>query len=1098
MTPERYQQINRLTDAALELAVEERAAFLDQACAGDEQLRRQVERLIEAHAHEESFLTSPALEAVAKERASTPAGPLIGQKLGHYQLLSLLGVGGMGEVYRAEDLKLGRQVALKFLPPDTVFDTQARRRFLREARAASALNHPNIVTIHAIEESEGLDFIVMEYVEGETLKANIERGPMELQQVITLGLQVADAAEAAHQAGIIHRDLKPANILVTPQDKAKVLDFGLAKRFQPTASEKAKPDAASMSGLTSAGIIVGTVAYMSPEQTRGEEVDARSDIFSLGCVLYEAATGRRPFDGPSALAIMHEIATVDPPSPSTTQPGLPPEFDSIIQRALAKEKGERYGSAAELAEELKGLSLTAEARRKETSAKERRKARSRAAIIASVAALVIAVAGLWFYWRNANLKWARASIAQIEELAGAEKYFEAYLLALKVKQYLPHDPALVRLVPMIADDLSVASEPAGARVYLKRFTRAERGQSPSRQLIGTTPISNLQIARDAYIIEIEKDGYAPIRRSVSSALDRVQKAILGPAGLRREVKMIETRSGELTMLFDSHAPIRIQAKLITAAEAPDRCVFVPGGEYRLVSYGKPTDAAVRLDDYFIDQFEVTNREYKEFINAGGYLKRQFWKYPFRKDGKELAWEEARRHFNDRTGLPGPRSWSNQNFPEGKEDHPVTDVTWYEAAAYAEFRGKRLPTVFQWEKAARNGTVTHLYWFIMPWGLNFAKEGVDDRANFLGSSTVPVESLEFGMSPYGCYHMAGNVAEWCLNPQAMSFTTAGGSWKDPHYIFASFGAYPGFYSANTLGFRCVLNSPQAMGDQGATPLNLAEEIPTYRPTSGSQFQAMLRHYQYDRTPLDPQIEEVREADAWRREKITYAGAGGERALAYLYLPKNMQRPVQVIHYVPSDAAYYGLTVPDEVETHAAPYIKAGRAVFAVVLKGYKERPRPPGFTLPKRASVMYREMVIDWATDHRRGLDYLGTRDEIDPGKIACYGVSVNPRKLTLIAVETRYAAVILLGAGLMKSWAGMIPEADGTNFAPHIRAPKLMMQGRFDEVIPYKTEAEPLYKLLREPKQLLLFDQGHVPPLEVSVPSVNGWLDKTLGPVKRE
>jgi pimeloyl-ACP methyl ester carboxylesterase len=262
--------------------------------------------------------------------------------------------------------------------------------------------------------------------------------------------------------------------------------------------------------------------------------------------------------------------------------------------------------------------------------------------------------------------------------------------------------------------------------------------------------------------------------------------------------------------------------------------------------------------------------------------------------------------------------------------------------------------------------------------------------------------------------------------------------------------------------------------------------------------MLRHYQYDRTPLDPQIEEVREADAWRREKITYAGAGGERALAYLYLPKNMQRPVQVIHYVPSDAAYYGLTVPDEVETHAAPYIKAGRAVFAVVLKGYKERPRPPGFTLPKRASVMYREMVIDWATDHRRGLDYLGTRDEIDPGKIACYGVSVNPRKLTLIAVETRYAAVILLGAGLMKSWAGMIPEADGTNFAPHIRAPKLMMQGRFDEVIPYKTEAEPLYKLLREPKQLLLFDQGHVPPLEVSVPSVNGWLDKTLGPVKRE
>jgi cephalosporin-C deacetylase-like acetyl esterase len=261
--------------------------------------------------------------------------------------------------------------------------------------------------------------------------------------------------------------------------------------------------------------------------------------------------------------------------------------------------------------------------------------------------------------------------------------------------------------------------------------------------------------------------------------------------------------------------------------------------------------------------------------------------------------------------------------------------------------------------------------------------------------------------------------------------------------------------------------------------------------------MLSHYQYDRSPLDPRVEEVEETEAWRREKITYAGAHGERAFAYLYLPKHASQPVQVIHYVPSDAVYYGLTVPEEVEAHAAPYIKAGRAVFAVVLRGYKDRPRPPGSVPPKGASVKYREQVVNWATDHRRGLDYLVTRGDIDRTKIACYGVSVNPRKLTLIAVEDRYAAIILMGAGLMKSWANMIPETNGRNFAPHIRAPKLMIHGRYDEAVPLKTEAEPLYKLLREPKQLVLFDHGHVPPLVVTVPLINGWLDKTMGSVNR-
>ncbi len=1093
LTPERWQQVKNIFHSALERDPAHRADFLNQACSDDDELRQEVQSLISAFERPGSFMDSPAYEEAASIITDSESESPIGWTLGSYRIIALLGVGGMGEVYLARDSKLGRKVAIKMLPPEMTRSQKRSQRLLREAQSASMLNHPNIVTVHSLEEAGGRDFIVMEYVEGETLKAVIKRGPLSMERLIELGVQAGSALDAAHGVGLIHRDIKSSNILITKRGEAKVLDFGLAKLIGPTLGEAITEAGEMRSELTDTGVVVGTVSYMSPEQTRGEELDARSDIFSLGCVLYEAATGRLPFNGVSTLSIMEEIRTVEPPAPSEIEAGLPRGFDEIIRRALAKDRDHRYESAAEMVEELKGLRAKSEERPKETG--EKRKAISRSTVIAMlVVALVIAAVGVWFYLRNANMEWARASIPQIEELAREEKYFEAHALMLKVRKYLPDDPSLARLAPLISDDLSVITEPPGARVYLKRFTRDERGQP--RQLIGITPINNLKIARDQYIIEIEKEGYAPIRRSVSTALNRVQMAILGPAQLRREAKMIESKSGEMEILLDSDAPIRIQAKLIASADAPERMAQVPGGEYRLVSYSKPTDAAIRLDDYFIDRFEVTNREYKEFINAGGYAKRGFWKHPFFKDGKELTWEEALEHFRDRTGLAGPRNWSNQNFPDGRENHPVTDVTWYEAAAYAEFRGKQLPTVFQWEKAARGGAFTHYYWFIMPWGLSSARDRIEDRANFLGSGTVPVDSLEFGMSEYGCYQMAGNVAEWCLNPQVEGFTTAGGSWKDPIYLFAWFGNYPGFQSANTLGFRCVLNSSQ--GDQGAMRLNHAAEVPSYTPASEAQLEAMLRHYQYDQTPLDARIEEVKETDMWRREKITYAGAAGERAFAYLYLPKNTRQPVQAIHYVPTDAAYYGLTVPEEVEAHAAPYIKAGRAVFAVVLKGYKERPRPADFIPPKRDTVKYREQVIDWATDHRRGLDYLATRSEIDSGRIACFGVSVNTRKLTLIAVETRYRSIILMGAGLMKSWVNMIAEANGANFAPRIRAPKLMIQGRYDEAIPFRTEAEPLYKLLGEPKELVLLDQGHVPALDVSVPIINGWLDKTMGPVKRE
>ncbi|HSE43291.1 MAG TPA: serine/threonine-protein kinase, partial [Acidobacteriota bacterium] len=275
-----------------------------------------------------------------------------GQTVLHYKIVEKIGEGGMGEVYKAEDLKLGRQVALKLLSPES-HDKKSKSRLLQEARAASALNHPNIVTIHSIEESDGFDFIVMEYVEGQTLKSLIDSGTLEISRLLDIGAEVADALFAAHSAGFIHRDIKPSNILVSSRGQAKILDFGLAK-LVPISDEHFSVEQ-TMSKLTKTGIIVGTVAYMSPEQTRGEPLDFRTDIFSLGAVLYQAATGKVPFSGPSVLSVLHEIATMDPPSASTISAQVPQGLDAIIHRSLAKNRDQRYSSAAEMAEALRSL-----------------------------------------------------------------------------------------------------------------------------------------------------------------------------------------------------------------------------------------------------------------------------------------------------------------------------------------------------------------------------------------------------------------------------------------------------------------------------------------------------------------------------------------------------------------------------------------------------------------------------------------------------------------------------------------------------------------------------------------------------------------------
>jgi TolB-like protein/Tfp pilus assembly protein PilF len=279
---------------------------------------------------------------------------VVGRTISHYRILDRLGAGGMGVVYRAEDTRLGRQVALKFLPADLVGDEHALDRFRREARAASALNHPHICTIHDIDEADGEPFIAMELLEGQTLKERLQGRPLPAPEVVELALQLADALEAAHAKGIIHRDIKPANVFVTARGTAKLLDFGLAK---VAADARADAEAPTVAGewLTGVGVALGTVGYMSPEQVRGEGLDARTDLFSLGVVVYEMATGRAPFQGATCGAVLGEILHVAPTAPARLNPELPAELERIVNKLLEKDRTIRYQSAADLGTDLRRL-----------------------------------------------------------------------------------------------------------------------------------------------------------------------------------------------------------------------------------------------------------------------------------------------------------------------------------------------------------------------------------------------------------------------------------------------------------------------------------------------------------------------------------------------------------------------------------------------------------------------------------------------------------------------------------------------------------------------------------------------------------------------
>ena len=355
MKAERWKQVNDLFQSAVERAPGERAAFLDEACRGDGDLRCEVESLLTSHVRAENFIELPAYEVAPELVTNDTTGALVGKVIGHYRIESLIGVGGMGEVYLARDERLGRKAALKLLPDSLTIDETQLSRFKNEARSASALNHPNILTVYEIGAEKDRQFIATEFIEGMTLRASITRDRINPHAALEIAVQVASALTAAHEAGVVHRDIKPENIMLRPDGYVKVLDFGIAKLTEQRLASHDHAVKTTATLQTRAGLVLGTARYMSPEQARGQKVDARTDIWSLGVVLYEMVGGIPPFRGETPSDCIASILTTEPPALSGVLPNVPLKLESILQKALRKKSDQRYQTIKEMLADLRIL-----------------------------------------------------------------------------------------------------------------------------------------------------------------------------------------------------------------------------------------------------------------------------------------------------------------------------------------------------------------------------------------------------------------------------------------------------------------------------------------------------------------------------------------------------------------------------------------------------------------------------------------------------------------------------------------------------------------------------------------------------------------------
>lgn len=647
--------------------------------------------------------------------------------------------------------------------------------------------------------------------------------------------------------------------------------------------------------------------------------------------------------------------------------------------------------------------------------------------------------------RGDDAEWARgAGLLELARLSDEQKFDSAWAIAKRVQRVIPDDAAFQALRPRYARYVAIITEPAGLTVH-RRFYMP--GADTTYELVGTTPIDSVVVPRGFARWQYRQNG-----RLVAERVSAPQ------AVLQRDTLVIDTG-------------------------VPAEMIRISGDSATLQSPGLDHLEPIALGPYLIDRYEVTNREYKRFVDAGGYRKQQYWKQPFVRGAERLSFDAAMRLLVDRTGRPGPSTWEVGDYPDGQDDHPVGGLSWYEAMAYADFAGKSLPTIYHWLHASG----TAFAGFIAP------------VSNFVSKGTLPVGATD-AMSPFGNYDMGGNVREWCFNASKEQRYILGGGYIDDPYQFTDGYAQPVWDRSAINGLRLVRYLDDVGIAEASRPVvRPHRDYRVEKPVADAEFRIYQRLFEYDRRELAPTIEKTDTTEDWIRQRVTIdAGYGGERMLINVFVPRNAPQPYQTVVMFPGSGAIFqrssddlgpGIGLIDFV-------VKSGRTVILPVYRGTYER----GSALKsdyQSPTPLWREHVVAWVKEFRRTVDYIELRPDLDERSVAYFGFSWGGYMGGIIpALEPRARAVVLFVGGLLMQ--PTYPEVDPLNFLPRITQPVLMLNGRYDHFFPVETSQKPMFDLLGTPakdKRYMLYERGHNVPRTELIKETLTWLDRYLGPV---
>jgi formylglycine-generating enzyme required for sulfatase activity/pimeloyl-ACP methyl ester carboxylesterase len=558
--------------------------------------------------------------------------------------------------------------------------------------------------------------------------------------------------------------------------------------------------------------------------------------------------------------------------------------------------------------------------------------------------------------------------------------------------------------------------------------------------------------------------------------------------LRVEVRKAGYQTIELAVPMFSlrMAPITEHLKMDPVGNLPENMVRIPKSKTDMEIIGLEKYGPREVPEFLIDKFEVTNKQFKAFVDAGGYTNAAFWTVPIRDGAKVIALNTALAKFTDRTGRQGPATWEAGSYPDGTQDHPVTGVSWYEAAAYAASAHKRLPTVFQWAVVADTSRSE----FLLP------------LSNFSRKSTSAVGSLA-GLSTFGVYDVAGNAREWTFNQSSDSdqHFILGGGWTDPQYAFNDSFTQPALDRSDSNGFRCI---EELADDATSTALrqSITMDFRDYskeKPVSDATFAGFSRQFVYDKTPLGAKVEKTIDNEAWTAEVISIdAGYNNERIILYVFLPKTDVAPRQPVVFFPgSNGLHESRFDPTFINGRLDFIVKSGRALIYPIYKGTYERQDDLKSDL-QDTTVRYKDHVITWVKEYSRTIDYLETRKDMQSDKVAYLGWSWGGFIGGIIpAVEKRIKVVVLNVGGMEMERA--LPEVDQINYLPRITQPVLMLNGSYDMYFPVESSQKPMFSLLgtrQDQKKMRVYSSGHLVPPTEFIKETLAWLDTYLGPAR--